>query len=173
MSVQSQIERLTAIKERIRTNLVAQGIVVPADAMLEDMATQILSVAGEDGKDGANGLSIHILANDAELTYNASNDSYTTDPYHFLDDTEIQIHDLVVYSQDGSTFGAYKIGYKTNSTIRLNKIALIKTPVKGADYFTAADKADMVAQVKAALTTENWTFTLENGSTVTKAVYVG
>ena len=48
-----------------------------------------------------------------------------------------------------------------------------KTPVKGTDYFTAADKADMVAQVKASLTTENWTFTLENGSTVTKAVYVG
>ena len=47
------------------------------------------------------------------------------------------------------------------------------TPVKGTDYFTAADKADMVTQVKASLTTENWTFTLEDGSTVTKAVYVG
>ena len=46
-------------------------------------------------------------------------------------------------------------------------------PVKGTDYFTASDKADMVAQVKASLTTENWTFTLENGSTVTKAVLLG
>ncbi len=51
MSVQSQIDRLNAIKERIRTNLVAQGVAVPVDAMLEDMATQILSVAGEDGLD--------------------------------------------------------------------------------------------------------------------------
>lgn len=48
-----------------------------------------------------------------------------------------------------------------------------KTPVKGTDYFTAADKADIVNQVKAALTTENWTFTLEDGSSVTKAVLLG
>jgi hypothetical protein len=48
-----------------------------------------------------------------------------------------------------------------------------KTPVKGTDYFTAADKAEMVTQVKDALTTETWTFTLEDGSTVTKVVYVG
>ena len=47
MSVQSQIERLTAIKERIRTNLVAQGIVVPADAMLDEMATQILTAVSK------------------------------------------------------------------------------------------------------------------------------
>lgn len=51
MSVQSQIDRLNAIKQRIRTNLVAQGITVPENTMLEAMAEQILSVAGEDGKD--------------------------------------------------------------------------------------------------------------------------
>ena len=49
MSIQSEIERLNLIKERIRTNLVAQGLAVPADAVLADMAEQILSVAGEDG----------------------------------------------------------------------------------------------------------------------------
>lgn len=49
MSVQSQIDRLNTIKERIRTNLVAQGVTVPADTMLEAMAEQILSVAGEPG----------------------------------------------------------------------------------------------------------------------------
>lgn len=52
MSVQSQIDRLNAIKQRIRTNLVAQGITVPEDAMLEAMAEQILSVAGENGQRG-------------------------------------------------------------------------------------------------------------------------
>ena len=36
MSVQSQIDRLNAIKARIRTNLIAQGVTVPDDAMLED-----------------------------------------------------------------------------------------------------------------------------------------
>ena len=47
------------------------------------------------------------------------------------------------------------------------------TPVKGTDYFTEADKTELVAQVKASLTTESWTFTLDDGSAVTKAVYVG
>lgn len=49
MSVRTQIDRLNAIKARIRMNLAAQGIAVPADTMLEEMATMILSVAGEDG----------------------------------------------------------------------------------------------------------------------------
>lgn len=48
MSVQSQIDRLNAIKERIRTNLVAQGVTVPEDTMLEVMAEKILSVAGRE-----------------------------------------------------------------------------------------------------------------------------
>lgn len=47
-----------------------------------------------------------------------------------------------------------------------------KTPVKGTDYFTAADQASMVAQVKAQLVSELWTFTLDDGSTVNKEVYV-
>ena len=55
MSVQSQIDRLNAIKQRIRTNLVAQGIPVPEDAKLEAMAEQILSVAGVPGTDGQPG----------------------------------------------------------------------------------------------------------------------
>lgn len=50
MSVRSQIDRLNAIKDRIRTNLIAQGVAVPEDTMLGEMAEQILSVAGEDGK---------------------------------------------------------------------------------------------------------------------------
>lgn len=49
MSIQTEIDRLNAIKERIRTNLVAQGVTIPADTMLTEMAEQILSVAGEDG----------------------------------------------------------------------------------------------------------------------------
>lgn len=47
------------------------------------------------------------------------------------------------------------------------------TPVKGTDYYTEADKTEMVSLVKASLTTETWTFTLEDGSTVNKAVLLG
>lgn len=49
MSVQTQIERLNAIKERMRTNLVAQGVTVPDDTVLSEMAEMVLSVAGADG----------------------------------------------------------------------------------------------------------------------------
>jgi hypothetical protein len=45
-----------------------------------------------------------------------------------------------------------------------------KTPVKGTDYFTATDEAEMVAAVKAAMPSETWTFTLSDGSKVTKKV---
>ena len=46
------------------------------------------------------------------------------------------------------------------------------TPVKGTDYWTAADKAEMVQDTKSALTAETWTFTLTDGSTVTKQVVI-
>lgn len=45
-----------------------------------------------------------------------------------------------------------------------------KTPIKGTDYFTEADKSEMVSAVKAQLITEQWTFTLTDGTTVTKDV---
>ena len=41
MSVQSQIDRLNTIKNQIRINLVAQGVTVPADTKLEEMAILI------------------------------------------------------------------------------------------------------------------------------------
>lgn len=46
------------------------------------------------------------------------------------------------------------------------------TPIKGVDYFTAEDVAEIVAAVKASMITETWTFTLEDGSTVAKQVLV-
>lgn len=67
MSVQSQIDRLNTIKQRIRTNLVAQGITVSEDTMLEAMAEQILSVAGEDGKTPVKGEDYFTEADKAEM----------------------------------------------------------------------------------------------------------
>lgn len=46
-------------------------------------------------------------------------------------------------------------------------------PQGPAYTLTDTDKNTIAAAVKASLTTETWTFTLEDGSTVTKAVYVG
>lgn len=47
-----------------------------------------------------------------------------------------------------------------------------KTPVKGSDYYTEADKAEMTEAVKTALSAESWTFTLTDGSSVTKSVVI-
>ena len=44
--VKAELDRINAVKTRIRTNLVAQGVTVPSDTTLDEMATQILSVAG-------------------------------------------------------------------------------------------------------------------------------
>lgn len=89
MSVQSQIDRLNAIKQRIRTNLVAQGITVPEDTMLEAMAEQILSVAGEDGKDGLDATPVTpLFANSVEECID------TTKPY-VLPDGFIYVYQYV------------------------------------------------------------------------------
>ena len=45
--------------------------------------------------------------------------------------------------------------------------------IKGDSYvLTAADKQEIASIVSGLLTAETWTFTLENGSTVTKQVVV-
>ena len=46
--------------------------------------------------------------------------------------------------------------------------------IQGPAYtLTDTDKKSIAEAVMDSLDTENWTFTLEDGSTVTKAVYVG
>ena len=47
------------------------------------------------------------------------------------------------------------------------------TPVKGTDYFTAADQQTLITGLKNSLTTEVWTFTLEDGTTVEKQILLG
>lgn len=68
MGVQNSVDRLNAIKARIRTNLVAQGITVPEDAVLEEMAEQILSVAGEPGYTPVKGVDYFTDAEKQEMT---------------------------------------------------------------------------------------------------------
>jgi len=46
------------------------------------------------------------------------------------------------------------------------------TPEKGVDYFTSADKQELVDAVIASFATESWTFVLEDGSEVVKEVFV-
>lgn len=72
MSVQNSVDRLNAIKARIRTNLVAQGITVPEDTVLEEMAEQILSVAGEPGYTPVKGVDYFTAAEKAAMVSEAA-----------------------------------------------------------------------------------------------------
>lgn len=95
--------------------------------------------------------------------------------------TQSKVNDVFVGDTVRYSYYVYPVIYidetyaymGTRVSIRGATGAAGTTPVKGTDYFTAADKTEMVNQVKVALTTETWTFTLEDGSTVTKVVYVG
>jgi hypothetical protein len=57
-------------------------------------------------------------------------------------------------------------------TVRDENGNIIEIPaIKGDSYvLTAADKQEIANDVISGLSTEVWTFTLENGSTVTKTV---
>ena len=46
------------------------------------------------------------------------------------------------------------------------------TPIKGVDYYNEADKAELVESVKATFASEQWVFTLEDGTEIVKEVYV-
>ena len=72
MGVQNSVDRLNAIKARIRTNLVAQGITVPEDTVLEEMAEQILSVAGEPGYTPVKGVDYFTDAEKAAMVSEAA-----------------------------------------------------------------------------------------------------
>ena len=111
MSVQNSVDRLNAIKARIRTNLVAQGITVPEDTVLEEMAEQILSVAGQDGVSATHSW------NGTVLTVTSASGTSSAD----------------LKGDKGDTGDP---GY---------------TPVKGVDYFTEAEKTEMVNEAAAAI----------------------
>ena len=81
--------------------------------------------------------------------------------------------DTLLYS-----YYTYPVGYVDDAYVYLGKRVSIRgaagaagvTPVKGTDYFTDGEKAEMVNAVKALLVSELWTFTLTSGSAVTKEV---
>lgn len=151
MSVQSQIDRLNEVKERIRTNLVAQGITVPADTMLAEMAEQILSVAGQRGT----GL---LAVTTAPSSYTTAVGGITPKYRMALSTiktqagvTEVLLGDTVRYS-----YYHYPIDYMDASYAYFTERVSIRgatgaagtTPVKGVDYFDGADGQDGYTPVK-------------------------
>ena len=102
--------------------------------------------AGAAGANGADGTSVSIIST--------------------IESTEDGGYNVVTFS-DGDTL-AIRNGSKGSKGDKGDK-----GDTGPAYTLTSSDKSSIAAAVKASLTTENWTFTLEDGSTVTKAVYVG
>ena len=95
--------------------------------------------------------------------------------------TQAKVSKVLVGDTLSYSYYLYPVGYVDASYVYLGTRKSMRgatgaagaagtTPVKGTDYFTPDEKAEMVADVIASLTTETWTFTLEDGSTVTKKV---
>ena len=83
--------------------------------------------------------------------------------------SEVLVGDIIQHGSDHylvSKVTSYYVYSEANPTS-------IKGEPGPAYTLTDTDKNTIAEAVKASLTTETWTFTLEDGSTVTKAVYVG
>lgn len=127
-----------------------------------------------DGEDGQRGFSI--------LKVTTAPSSYTTETGGFTPTyrialstvksqskaTEVLVGDTLAYN-----YYQYPIGYVDSSYVYLGERTSIRGATGPAYTLNDADKASIAAEVKDSLVTESWTFTLEDGSTVTKAVYVG
>ncbi len=154
MSVQTQIDRLNAVKERIRTNLVAQGITVPEDTMLEAMAEQILSVAGEDGQRGTGLLPVTTAPSGYTTAAGGITPKYRMEISTIKTQagvTEVLLGDTVRYS-----YYHYPIAYLDSSYAYFTTRVSIRgaTGAEGAagadgnDYvLTEADKSEIAALV--------------------------
>lgn len=165
MSVQSQIDRLNTIKQRIRTNLVAQGITVPEDTMLEAMAEQILSVAGEDGQRGTGLLSVTTAPSSYTTAVGGITPKYRMAISTIKTQagvTEVLLGDTIRYS-----YYQYPIAYLDASYAYATTRVSIRgatgatgatgavgadgedgyTPVKGVDYYTPAEKEELIDSV--------------------------
>lgn len=118
----------------------------------------------EDGTGGSGGSNVYVGSDtppeDAEVWI---------DPSAALEDGDVPSI-KVEQTENGATITA--TGWNGTTTAKIKDGKNGSTPVKGTDYFTEIDKAEMVAAINASMPVETWTFTLEDGTTVTKKVFV-
>lgn len=87
------------------------------------------------------------------------------------DGTSVTVSSVTESTEDG---GTNVVNFSDGKKVNIKNGSKGSKGDKGDPYtLTDTDKNTIAAAVKASLTKENWTFTLEDGSPVTKAVYVG
>jgi hypothetical protein len=127
---------------------------------------------GAAGKDGGNGISCTHSWNGTTLSVTSASGTSSAD---LKGDTGAAGKDggngiSCTHSWNGTTLSVTSASGTSSADLKGDKG---DTGAKGDSYvLTDTDKANIATQVKNSLATENWTFTLEDGSTVTKAVYV-
>lgn len=134
------------------------GTMIPILSVYDENGNRIPipAIKGKDGADGKNGADGLGIASIEQTTKSADDDGVNIITVTLTDGS---VHTFEV--QNGSK-GSQGTAGKNGST-----------PVKGTDYFTDIEKYEFGRSVIAALTTEVWTFTLEDGSTVNKSVVLG
>lgn len=127
---------------------------------------------GEQGESGLPGLSFYKAV--AEPTVVSASVYNLSKAYVVSQDgRSIQIGDFILVSE---SLNLYHISYISGQTLRLGFVGTLKgtdgkTPVKGTDYYTAADKTEMVGLVKAAMPTLTVTGIDEDGVSHTWLMY--
>lgn len=87
------------------------------------------------------------------------------------DGTSVTVSSVTESTVDG---GTNIVNFSDGNKVNIKNGSKGSKGDKGEPYtLTDTDKNTIAAAVKASLTKETWTFTLEDGSIVTKAVYVG
>lgn len=137
---------------------------------------------GVDGKDGIDGVSVTHTWNGTTLIVTSKSGTSSADLKGETGAAGADGNDgvSVTHSWNGTTLNVTSASGTTSTDLKGEDGkpgADGHTPVKGTDYFTEADKAEMVSAVIANLTTEVWTFTVDNGdgttSSLTKTVVLG
>lgn len=150
--------------------------------------------SGSNGKDGSDGVSATHSWNGTTLTITSASGTSSAnlkgekgddgktpvkgvdyfDGNNGKDGTSVTVKSVSESTADG---GSNVVTFSDGKTVTIKNGSTGPQGPKGdtgpAYSLTTTDKNTIALVVKASLKTESWTFTLEDGSTVTKAVYVG
>lgn len=146
---------------------------------VDDALAQAKASGEFDGADGERGTGI-LKITTAPSSYTTATGGFTPTYRVALSTvkTQANVDKVLVGDTVAYNYYQYPVGYVDASYVYLGARTSVRgaagtTPVKGTDYYTDADKAEMVTQVKAALPTLTVTGIDAGGTTHTWTIYGG